>query len=116
MPFQVYYLDDEEDLASIFAETFSDDEVKVTSFVDPAMALEAIRANPPGLFFVDYRLPRTTGDEVALQLAPGIPTALVTGDLGVKLRANFVAVFEKPFNLSEVRRFIREQAAKARPS
>jgi CheY-like chemotaxis protein len=110
MPLRIYYLDDEPDLLEIFAELFGSSEVTVTTFTDPNKAVEAIMASPPDLLFLDYRLPNTTGDKIALQLDPKIPKALITGDLTLNLEAKFDAMFEKPISHQEVQKFIQSYA------
>jgi DNA-binding response OmpR family regulator len=106
MPLKIYYLDDELELLEIFSDLFSSDDVVVTTFSDPKTAIEAIKASPPDLLFLDYRLPNTTGDQVALQIDPKIPKAIVTGDLSVTLEAKFDAKYAKPFSIKEVKAFI----------
>jgi DNA-binding response OmpR family regulator len=105
--FRVYYLDDEPDLLEMFADTFGSAEVEVTTFTDPKKAVEAIQSRPPDLLFLDYRLPNTTGDKVALLLDPKIPKALITGDLTVNVEAKFEVKFEKPIPIEKVEKFIQ---------
>ena len=114
MPIRIIYLDDEPDLLDLFSEMFSSPEVLIETFSDPARAIEAIRSNPPDLLFLDHRLPRTTGDRVALEVDPTIPKALVTGDVNIRHEAKFDAVFEKPFPIAKVREFILAQVVPGR--
>lgn len=106
MPLRIYYLDDEADLLDVFFETFSAPGIEITTFSDPQTALAAVRSNPPDLLFLDYRLPNITGDELAGQLDPKLPKALVTGAMNIVLRAHFDAVFPKPYEVEEVQTFI----------
>ena len=46
--------------------------------------------------FIDYRLPQTTGDDVAQKLDPSIPKVLITGDHHVQTTYQFIACLEKP--------------------
>jgi DNA-binding response OmpR family regulator len=114
MAIRLVYVDDETDLLELFADMFSSPEVRIETYSDPVRAIEAIRANPPDLLFLDHRLPRTTGDQIARQLDPEIPKALVTGDVTVLLESRFEAVFEKPFPIAKVREFIQSYVDRAR--
>ena len=109
MPFKVYYLDDEPGLLEIFVETFSSKNIEITTFEDPVRAIEEIKKNPPDLFFIDYRLPKITGDKIAQAVSPTIPKALIAGEISVKTETKFDAVFEKPYDSKAVESFIEEQ-------
>jgi CheY-like chemotaxis protein len=114
MSLKVYYLDDEPALLEIFSDTFSSEEIQITTFSDPKEAIAAIKSSPPDLLFLDFRLPNTTGVAIAQQLDPNIPKALISGDLSLKPEVPFDAVFEKPIKISEVLSFIEGFAAKMR--
>jgi len=111
MPLKVYYLDDELDILEIFSDEFANEDVSVTTFSDPKAAIDAIKANPPDLLFLDYRLPNTTGDQIALLLDPNIPKVLISGDPTIKLEAKFEARFGKPFSVKEMKTFIDSHIA-----
>ena len=96
MPFRVYYLDDEPDLCEIMADILSSTAVTVETFQDVASLLSRCEKVKPDLVFLDYRLPGTTGDEVAQKLDPTIPKVLITGDIQVQTTYQFIAVLEKP--------------------
>ena len=102
MPIKVYYLDDEQALCENFADYFASEAVEVTTFTDPAKAIALTQTNPPDLFFVDFRLPSTTGDEVAKSIAADIPKYLITGDVSVKTEYKFKAVFNKPYKSEDI--------------
>lgn len=106
MPFNIYYLDDEEDLCQIFIDYFASKDVVVTTFIDPKIAIDAINKNPPHLFFIDYRMPGTTGDEVAKVLDPNIPKFLITGDISINTQYKFEKVFTKPYEESAISELI----------
>ena len=106
MSISIYYLDDEEALCDIFVELFETSSVRVTTFVDADLAIEACQLTPPDLIFIDFRLSNTTGDEVASILAESIPKILVTGDFSFKLKSDFVKVTSKPFDLDEIEELI----------
>lgn len=102
----IIYVDDEPDLLEMFSEIFSTPDITIRGFSDPDQAIAEIKKTPVDLVFLDYRLKKTTGDKVALQIDPKIPKALITGDLQVKCEAEFKAYFEKPMKIDEIRNFI----------
>ena len=106
MSINVYYLDDEVDLLDVFYEIYSSSEINITTFSHPEKAIEAIRAAPPDLLLLDNRLPGTTGDIIAQKLDPNIPKALISGDLTLEPKADFVRVFSKPFSSKEMADFL----------
>lgn len=102
MKFKIWYLDDERQLCINFMDEFSTPDVEIKVFTDPKEAIDKAKTNPPNLFFIDYRLPATTGDQVAQVLDPKIPKVLVTGDMAVETQYKFVKVLSKPYKSSEV--------------
>lgn len=103
MPLNVLYLDDEPALCEIFADEFSSKDIIVMTFTDPKEALVAALKTPPDVIFVDYRLPRTTGDLVAQAMSSKVPKYLVTGENSVNTIYEFTAVFTKPMDIKAVR-------------
>lgn len=106
-PLKVFYLDDEPDLLEIFQENFSSAEIEIHTFSVPSKAIEAMEKEMPDLIFLDYRLPGTTGDEVALKINENIPKALITGEMDVNTKAKYAALFKKPFELDEIAIFLK---------
>lgn len=106
MPLKVYYLDDEEDLCEIFVDYFASEAVEVTTFTAPSLAFDTAKINPPDILFIDYRLPGTTGDEVAKSMAADIPKYLITGDISVKTEYQFKAVFNKPYKPEDIQQVL----------
>ncbi len=104
----VYYLDDESDLCRIFAHLFTTKDVRVVTFSDPDEAIAAYRKEKPDVFFIDYRLPQTSGDQVALMFDDDVPKVLVTGDLQVEPTYPFYALLRKPFPAAKVRELLAE--------
>lgn len=107
MPLKVMYLDDEPLLCEMFVDNFASLEVSIQTFTDPELAIKAINEENPDLVFLDYRLPQTTGRDVALRLNQAIPKVLVTGDLTVNAIKNFVKVFHKPYDFAEMEALIQ---------
>ncbi len=97
MPLKIFYLDDEAELCEFFEEFFSTNELIITTFTDPELAILAIKNNPPDLFFVDYRLPGTDGDKVAQRIGPDIPMILISGELSPVTVHQFLMVIPKPY-------------------
>lgn len=100
---EVLCLDDEPELCEIFSDEFSSPEVKVTWFTDADSALRAANDGNYQLIFLDYRLPGTTGDLVALKMRPEIPKYLITGDLNIETKYKFLKVFEKPYDKAKIK-------------
>ena len=108
MALKIFYLDDEVELCENFADLYNTDNVCVTTFSDPAQAVEAAKSNPPDLFFFDYRLPGTTGDQVAQLMDPKIPKFLITGDMTVVTTYKFLRVFSKPCKEADILEAFRQ--------
>jgi DNA-binding NtrC family response regulator len=111
MRLKLYYLDDEPALLELFTECFASDNVEITTFADPVAFMKTMTDAPPDLVFLDYRLPNTNGDKIALTLDPNLPKALVTGDLTIKVEAKFEEVFKKPYRLDDVATFIEKHVS-----
>jgi DNA-binding NtrC family response regulator len=112
MGLKVAYVDDEVDLCEIFLDTFQDETISITTYSNPNLALEGIQTNPPDLIFLDYRLPKTTGDQLALKINNSVPKCLISGDLFIKTEYKFLKVFQKPFKYEEIRALLDEFVAK----
>jgi DNA-binding response OmpR family regulator len=106
MPLKIYYIDDELALCENFTDFFSSKDVEVITFTDPVLAIAASKDNPPDILFVDYRLPNSTGDQVAKTININIPKYLVTGDINVKTQFKFDAIFSKPYKPEEIQAVI----------
>jgi DNA-binding NtrC family response regulator len=109
MALKVFYLDDEIDLCEIFFETFDSPEIEVKVFSEPSQILEAVQSNPPDVIFLDYRLPNTTGDLVALKMNNAIPKYLMTGELDVVTVAKFEAILTKANYVNDIQRVLNQK-------
>jgi DNA-binding response OmpR family regulator len=107
MLLKIVYLDDEPALCEMFVDNFASPIVSIQTFTDPEAAIKAINESEPDLVFLDYRLPETTGQDVANRLNPDIPKVLLTGDLSVNAGSCFIKIFHKPFDFAEVEAFIQ---------
>lgn len=116
MLLKIIYLDDEPALCELFVDNFASEGVSIQTFTNPENAVAAINQSIPDLIFLDYRLPQTTGEVVALRLNSAIPKALITGDLNVKAAKTFVKVFYKPFDFAEMEAFIQSYVDQKRLS
>lgn len=106
MPFKIYYLDDEPELLEIFTHCFAQPELAISTFTDPQHAINVIHQFPPDLLILDYRMPNITGDEVAQAVDVSIPKVMITGDLEVVPKSQFLKIFRKPYNLFELKELI----------
>lgn len=113
MQLEIVYLDDEPDLIDLFQEMFSSAKVKVTVFSSADEIVQYVESHKVDIVFLDYRLPSTTGDEVALRMPPQIPKALISGDLQLAPTAHFEAIFSKPYEMQKIRAFIDSKASKS---
>lgn len=104
----IFYLDDEQELCDIIDEYCAISNIHSSTFTDPEIALAACKHSPPQLFFIDYRLADTTGDEVALRVPDGVLKILVTGDLTTPDLKNFDSVLKKPFYYKQFVEFITQ--------
>jgi DNA-binding response OmpR family regulator len=107
MQLRVIYLDDEPALCEMFVDSFASPIVSIQTFTDPEAAVTAINESKPDLVFLDYRLPETTGQDVATRLNPDIPKVLLTGDLSVNTGNCFITTFHKPFDFREMEALIQ---------
>ncbi len=105
MDLRVVYLDDEIGLCKIFKDIYSAPDTEVLTFTDPNEALNAIDENVD-LVLLDYRLPNTTGEDVAAQIKFPVAMALVSGDLSLELSFKFDKVFAKPYDFGEMADFL----------
>lgn len=113
MPLKIFYLDDEPMLLEMFIDNFSGPGREIRTFTQPPVLIQAIKAEPADVLFVDYRLPNYTGDQVSHLIDPKIPKVLITADSQVALTYPYTAVFEKPYRPIPIEELIqRLEAAK----
>ncbi|MBX3017580.1 MAG: response regulator [Bdellovibrionaceae bacterium] len=109
MALKVFYLDDEPDLLEMFADLFSSPEIEISTSADAVAGLKRLQSEKFDVVFLDYRLPGTTGDEIAKRIPPGPTLALITGDLAVHTDFPFKTIFSKPYKREEMLQFLRDQ-------
>lgn len=114
MSLKVCYLDDEIDLLEMFSDLFSQPGREIITFSDPLEAVTAIQKNVPDIFFVDYRLPGISGEEIARKLDPKIPKVLISGDIHIESDYPFRAVFSKPFDAQQIEALLSQIAQEKR--
>jgi len=105
----VFYLDDEAELAELFRDLFSTDQITIRSFSKVQDFYLGLKNERPDVIFLDFRLPGITGDIIALELNNKIPKYLVTGELSVKTEYAFNKVLSKPFIISEIEEVFQNQ-------
>lgn len=96
----VVYLDDEFHLCQIFKEFMEKSGFDVAVFTDEHLAIEYCAKQSPSIMFIDFRLKKMTGDDVAFQLKTDFPKILVTGELNATPKYEFCDVIPKPYRLS----------------
>ncbi len=106
MSLKIIYLDDEPDLCECFSDEFASEKIEVTTFTDPKRAIAAALESPPDLIFLDFRLPGTTGNAVALAMPKEIPKYLITGESEVNTTYKFEFVFGKPLEIEAIQKVI----------
>lgn len=106
MPIKVVYIDDEEMLCQMFKEYLHSDEINLAVFTDEEPGIEYCNNNNPDLIFIDYRLKKQNGVEVANAIASDSIKILITGELDVTMDACFDHKIEKPYRLADIKHFI----------
>lgn len=112
MPLRIYYLDDEIELLGVFKETFESPDREIITFSNPDEALNSCRSQPPDIFFIDFRLPKYTGDQIAKLARGAFSIVVITGDLEIKSEYKFDAYFEKPFKVDLIEAFLKKHTPK----
>lgn len=106
MKHRVVYLDDEPDLCEIFQDMFGSDSIEVVAFSDPQKALAEVNRQEPDLVFLDYRLPGTTGEKVAMQMSQSVRKYLITGEINPQLSYKFEDVLKKPIEIEVIKKIL----------
>lgn len=106
MKLKVIYIDDEPDLCDIFTDHFSTEEIEIKTYTDPKAAIERVIVDSPDLVFIDFRLPRTSGDKVAHAMKVNCPVYLISGELNIKTDFKFNGILTKPMSPAEVKAII----------
>lgn len=106
MALKVTYIDDETELCEIFKDAFSSTGVVIDVYSDPQKALDGVKANPPDLLFIDYRLPNTTGIQLAEKMNIKVPMHLITGELDLEMPKGFSSILAKPLDFEKIQNII----------
>jgi PAS domain S-box-containing protein len=93
----VFFLDDNQELVSAVVRTLSRQGYRVTGHTVPELALAAVQADPRAcdVFVSDYKMPRLSGLDVALELSrtrPDLPVILISGYVDDELQRKARAV------------------------
>jgi DNA-binding response OmpR family regulator len=107
VPLKVAYIDDEQDLCDIFKEMFATPQVDVDVYSDSSAGIAACQKKTYDILFLDYRLPGTTGDEVAKRIPAGPRIYLMTGENNPVTSYPFVAILPKPFDYPAIEAIIK---------
>ena len=79
MPYRVMLVDDDDRISELLSRALGDMGYEVGRLEDGETALEALRADPPDLLFLDIYLPKLGGLEVLHAMrVEGIPTPVIT--------------------------------------
>ncbi|CAM3676495.1 Transcriptional regulatory protein WalR [Pseudomonas reidholzensis] len=112
--YTVLIVDDEYLIVEILAYALEDEGFQVEKAGDGIKALEALKEKRVDLVITDFMMPRKNGEELVramrdeLQLAD-LPVILMSGAQASQASPElFVAVFEKPFNPTELIAKVRE--------
>jgi DNA-binding response OmpR family regulator len=108
---RIGFVEDEADLVKDLTEFFTERKYKVSCFKNGVTALEALKANPVDILFVDIKLPGIQGDELIEELSklPNAPFMIpMSADPlpdGMQERLSDLKCgdfMEKPFDLIEL--------------
>jgi DNA-binding response OmpR family regulator len=108
MALKVLFVDDEVDLCEIFKESYSSKDVMVLAFNDPLSALDYCNKNQVDLIFLDFRMPKINGDELASKLSVRAPIYLITGESNLNPKFKFKGVISKPFDFAKIKAIIED--------
>jgi len=103
---KVVYIDDEELLCQMFKEYLHSNEIDITVFTDEELAIEYCNKSNPDLIFIDYRLKKLNGVDVAKAITSDSIKTLITGELDVMMATCFDHKIEKPYRLAYLKDFI----------
>jgi DNA-binding response OmpR family regulator len=117
MPIKVVYIDDEEMLCQMFKEYLQSDKIDLAVFTDEDPGIAYCNKSHPDLIFIDYRLKKLNGTEVAKAITSDSVKVLITGELDVTMDACFADKIDKPYRLADIKKFItKTMTMKSQPS
>ena len=110
---KAYYLDDEAHLCEIFREFGEIIGISVECFTEEEDALARISESLPDIFFIDFRLKKTTGDKIAKQIPESVIKIITTGDFLERDHNDlFSDTLQKPFNRANIQAIIEKYCGK----
>ncbi len=102
MAINVFYIDDEPILCEIFSDSFASQEVLVQTFSDPQLALNSTEAVNADIVFVDFRMPKLSGEFFAELFTKRFSAKpdfyLVTGEIDPNTDFQFKGIIGKPYD------------------
>lgn len=108
MSINVVYIDDEEMLCQMFKEYLQSDEIDLKVFTDEEPGIEHCNNSKPDLIFIDFRLKKQNGVDVAKAITCDSIKVLITGELDVTMDVCFDHKIEKPYRLADIKNYIIE--------
>ncbi|MFT6898527.1 MAG: two-component system C4-dicarboxylate transport response regulator DctD [Paraglaciecola sp.] len=119
-PFQVFIVDDDEQVVEALEQLFMLENIETKSFNSPRKLLKAINKFVPAVVITDLNMPELDGLSLfkkIKELDPHVPVILLTGfgDVAIAVQAmrdGFYDFIEKPFNNDHVVDIVRRAAEK----
>lgn len=119
MKIDVFFVDDEESIRRAALRHLTTEGVSLTALADGESTLAAMGTRPPGLIFLDFRLPDRDGLELLAEIharRPQIPVVVISGAINshqamAAVRCGAVDYILKPLDWAQLRGIIRLHAA-----
>jgi CheY-like chemotaxis protein len=100
-----YIVDDEQDIVDLFPVLLNSDEFEIKGFCDPFEALAQAKIDNPLVYFLDYRMPKMSGDELAKNLPEGLKY-LLTGEIEPHPQFDFSGIINKPYDFKAIKKLL----------
>ncbi len=103
----IWIIDDEEELTSVFIALLEQPGVNFKPFYHPNDAINQLQVEKaPDLIFIDYRLPSMSGIELAKKFPESTVKVLMTGEPDDNFNYHFHKIMHKPYDFQEVELFL----------